>query len=217
MLPVTPELVLRAYAAGIFPMARSHDDPQLYWIDPEARGIIPIEGFHVPRSLMKVLKKCPFEVRVNSAFDAVVRACAEPMPHRRETWINEQIRDLYGALYRRGHAHSVETWRGDRLVGGLYGVSMGGAFFGESMFSREANASKVALCHLVARLKVCGFTLLDTQFITEHLSQFGATEIPRHEYLARLVRAIGQREVAFRGELDLPAAAILAHSSSHRS
>lgn len=216
MFPVTPELILRAYAAGIFPMARSHDDPQLYWIDPELRGIIPLDDFHVPRKLSKLLRQNPFEVRCNSDFDAVVRGCAEPMPHRRETWINEEIHRLFVELFRRGHAHSVETWHEGRLVGGLYGVALGAAFFGESMFSRESNASKVALCHLVARLKRSGFTLLDTQFITEHLSQFGAVEIPRHEYLAQLVRAIDHR-VEFECELDVSVDEALRHSISHRS
>ncbi|MEO5373863.1 MAG: leucyl/phenylalanyl-tRNA--protein transferase [Alphaproteobacteria bacterium] len=216
MYPVTPELILRAYAAGIFPMARSHDDPQLYWIDPEVRGILPLDDFHVPRKLAKLLRQSPFDVRCNSDFDAVVRCCAEPRPHRHETWINTEIHRLFVELHRRGHAHSVETWREGRLVGGLYGVALGAAFFGESMFSRETNASKVALCHLVARLRCSGFTLLDTQFITDHLSQFGAVEIPRQEYLNRLDAAMDQR-VRFIGELDEPVVEALRHSINQRS
>ncbi|MBI4184707.1 MAG: leucyl/phenylalanyl-tRNA--protein transferase [Proteobacteria bacterium] len=187
---VTPELVLRAYSIGVFPMAESGDDPELYWIDPERRGILPLEGFHVSRRLSRTVRANPYEVRVDSAFDAVIAACSEPVAGRPETWINRKIRVLYGELFRRGYAHSVECWRDGRLQGGLYGVALGGAFFGESMFTRARDASKVALVHLVARLKVGGFSLLDTQFVTKHLTQFGAVEIARGAYLERLDAAL---------------------------
>lgn len=195
MFPLTAEMLLKAYATGIFPMARSRHDAKLYWIDPDQRGIIPLESFHVPRSLKKTLRKGVFEVRCDSAFEAVMRACAEPTPDRPDTWINEEIIRLFLELHRLGLAHSVETWRDGRLVGGLYGLSLGAAFFGESMFSRVSDASKVALVHLVARLRRGGYVLLDTQFVTEHLERFGACEIPRHEYLALLARAVEGRGV----------------------
>jgi leucyl/phenylalanyl-tRNA--protein transferase len=187
---LTPELLLRAYAIGIFPMAEDADDPDLFWVDPERRGILPLEAFHVPKRLRRTLRQGRFEIRVDSAFEAVMRGCAEPNPERPTTWINERILALYGALFRMGHAHSVETWRDGALVGGLYGVRLGGAFFGESMFSRVPDASKVALVHLVARLKRGGFKLCDTQFVTTHLAQFGAIEIPRAAYRRRLAAAL---------------------------
>lgn len=216
MIPITPELLLRAYAAGYFPMARSRDEAEIEWFAPEMRGVLPLETFHVPRSLFKVLRRGTFLLRHDSAFDAVIRACAEPTPDRRETWINDEILRLYGELHRRGQAHSVEAWRDGRLVGGLYGVAIGGAFFGESMFSRETDASKVALCHLVACLKASGFTLLDTQFLTAHLARFGAVEIPQHDYLERLAGAMAQR-VGFGCPGDVSVSEVLRHSSSHRS
>lgn len=185
---ITPEVLLKAYACGIFPMAESADDPSLYWIEPEMRGLIPLDGFHVPSRLRRTIKADVFEVVVDRDFDAVINACAAPTKGRRKTWINQRIRTLYGALHRMGRAHSVECWREGQLVGGLYGVSLGRAFFGESMFSRETDASKVALTHLVARLKAGGYTLLDTQFVTDHLRQFGALEVPRREY-QRLLNA----------------------------
>jgi leucyl/phenylalanyl-tRNA---protein transferase len=190
MVALTPNLLLRAYAAGIFPMAESAEDPEIFWVDPEQRGILPLEDFHLPRRLRRTLRQETFEVRCDHAFDAVVRGCAEPTAERPKTWINEQIVRLYGALFRSGFAHSVETWREGELVGGLYGVALGGAFFGESMFSRVADASKVALAQLVARLRLGGFRLLDTQFVTVHLQQFGAVEIPRAQYRRRLATAI---------------------------
>jgi leucyl/phenylalanyl-tRNA---protein transferase len=193
MMELTPELLLRAYAVGIFPMAEDAQARELFWFDPEYRGILPIEGFHMPRRLRKVVRHRVFGVSVDGDFEGVIRACAEPAPDRPRTWINEEIVRLYCTLHRMGHAHSVECRRDGRLVGGLYGVSLGGAFFGESMFSRETDASKVALVHLVARLKRNGFALLDSQFVTEHLKQFGAVEIPRTEYRARLARAIRLR------------------------
>jgi leucyl/phenylalanyl-tRNA--protein transferase len=188
--PPTPELLLRAYAAGIFPMAAGRDDDALHWLDPEWRGIIPLDRFHIPRRLLRTVLSDAFEVSADRDFPAVVAACAAPAPGRLDTWINPRIEELYGALHRMGRAHSVECRRDGALVGGLYGVALGGAFFGESMFSFAPNASKVALAHLVARLRLCGFRLLDTQFVTEHLSQFGAEEIPRAAYKILLAAAI---------------------------
>ncbi len=198
---VTPEMLLRAYAIGIFPMAESRHDPHLYWIDPDARGILPLDRFHVSRSLRKTALKGPFQVTADRAFENVVAGCAEPAPGRRQTWINDTIFDLCRKLHVMGYAHSVETWLDGELVGGLYGVALGGAFFGESMFSRETDASKIALVHLVARLKLGGFTLLDTQFVTKHLERFGAVEIPREAYRQHLNEAMKQR-ASF--PLDLP-------------
>ena len=190
MIALTPELLLRAYAAGIFPMAETADDPDVFWVDPEQRGVLPLDGFHLPRRLARTLRQDVFDVRCDAAFEAVVRGCAEPTPERPKTWINEEIVRLYAALHRLGFAHSVETWRGGELVGGLYGVALGAAFFGESMYSRVTDASKVALAQLVARLRLGGFRLLDTQFVTEHLQQFGAVEISRAQYHRRLAAAI---------------------------
>jgi leucyl/phenylalanyl-tRNA--protein transferase len=170
-------------------MADSRDDPRIFLLNPDLRGILPLDGFHVPRRLRRTIRQDTFEVRVDTAFEDVVEACAEPAPDREDTWINERIVDLYQNLHARGDAHSVETWRDGELVGGLYGVRLGGAFFGESMFTRERDASKVALAHLVARLIAGGFVLLDTQFITEHLRQFGAVEISREQYQALLASA----------------------------
>jgi len=187
---ITPQLLLRAYAAGIFPMAETADDPTIHWMDPVRRGILPLDALHVPRSLVKTIRRRRFEMHVDRAFAAVVDACAEPAPGREETWINAEIRRLYLELYRMGHAHSVEAWEGDRLQGGLYGVSLGGAFFGESMFSRATDASKVSLVFLWDRLIRGGFTLLDTQFRNDHLARFGAVEIRRADYRERLARAI---------------------------
>lgn len=190
VLEITPEVLLKAYACGIFPMAESADDPGLYWIEPERRGIVPLETFHVPRRLARLLKQEPFEIRVDTAFDAVIDGCAAPAPGRTRTWINGRIRHLYTNLFQMGHAHSVETWLDGELVGGLYGVRLNGAFFGESMFSSVRDASKVALVHLAARLKIGGFGLLDAQFITDHLTQFGATEISRRRYQSLLDGAL---------------------------
>jgi leucyl/phenylalanyl-tRNA--protein transferase len=192
MHPLNADLLLRAYASGIFPMARSRDELRLYWIDPEQRGILPLDGFHVPRSLRRALRSERFEIRCDTAFETVMRACAEPTPERPESWINERIVGLFVELHGLGLAHSVEAWEDGRLAGGLYGLALGGAFFGESMFSRRTDASKAALVHLVARLRHGGFRLLDTQFVTEHLRQFGAVEIPREQYRARLAAALEQ-------------------------
>ena len=192
MVTLTPQLLLRAYALGIFPMAERRDDPEVYWIDPEARGILPFERFHVPRRLKRTVRQKLFEVRCDSDFDAVIGGCAAMGPSRRDTWINEQIYRLNRQLFQLGFAHTVECWRNGALVGGLYGIGLGGAFFGESMFSRERDASKVALVHLVIRLRQGGFRLLDTQFVTPHLQRFGAIEISRTEYRQLLTQAIAE-------------------------
>ncbi len=186
----TADTLLRAYAAGVFPMAERRDDPNLFWVSPESRGILPLDGFHVSHRLARTVRSDRFTVKTDTAFGDVMLACAAPAPDRKESWINDEILWLYGELHRNGHAHSVECWRDGKLVGGLYGVRLGGAFFGESMFSRDRDASKVALVHLVARLKRGGFALLDAQFITSHLASFGAIEIPRRDYLARLQDAL---------------------------
>jgi leucyl/phenylalanyl-tRNA--protein transferase len=212
---VTPSLLLRAYACGIFPMADSADDPTLYWVEPRLRGILPLDGFHLSRRLARTVRSDLFEVRVDSDFAGVIDGCAAARPGRRVTWINDTIRRLYGELFRLGHVHTVETWREGRLVGGLYGLKLGAAFFGESMFSLERDASKVALVHLVARLQRGGFVLLDTQFLTSHLAQFGAVEVRREEYLKLLDEAIrGEAEFwSFPGEFgaasSMPGHAIL--------
>ena len=185
-----PADLLDCYRNGVFPMADSADDPSLYLVDPPVRANIPLDGFHVPRRLRRTVRQDRFRITVDAAFHEVVRLCAEPAPDRANTWINRPIRWLYGELFEMGHAHSIECRMGDDLVGGLYGVSLGGAFFGESMFSRATDASKVALVHLVARLKAGGFTLLDAQFMTDHLSQFGAEEVPADTYHARLAEAV---------------------------
>ena len=190
MTALTPEIVLNAYAKGIFPMAEDRNDPTLYWIDPEMRGVLPLERFHVSRRLARTVRGDRFEVRVDRAFAEVVDCCASAAPGRWTTWINERIVELYGALNRRGNAHSVECWLEGELAGGLYGVDLGGAFFGESMFSRRRDASKVALVHLVARLKAGGYRLLDVQFVTRHLATFGTVEVPRQEYHRMLRQAL---------------------------
>lgn len=187
---LSPGLILRAYALGIFPMARHRDDPYVQWVAPSYRGVIPFEEFRVPRRLRRTVRQGRLEIRCNTAFAEVVSACAEPGSDRPDTWINQDIERAYLALHRLGHAHSVEAWHNGHLVGGLYGVALGAAFFGESMFSTVADASKVALVHLVARLRIGGFALLDTQFVTEHLRQFGAIEVPASAYLGDLDRAI---------------------------
>jgi leucyl/phenylalanyl-tRNA--protein transferase len=189
-MQLSPELLLRAYAVGIFPMAESRNAQEIHWIDPDRRGILPLERFHVPRRLKRRLRRGDFEVRCNTAFGQVIRACALPAPGRRETWINPTIERLYVGLHEMGFAHSIEAWHDGRLAGGLYGVTLGAAFFGESMFHRTADASKVALVHLVARLKKSDFQLLDTQFETPHLRQFGVLEIKRDDYRHRLARAV---------------------------
>ncbi|MFD0917539.1 leucyl/phenylalanyl-tRNA--protein transferase [Pseudahrensia aquimaris] len=182
MMEVTPELLLKAYASGIFPMSESASDPGIFWVEPENRGIIPFDTFHVPKRLARTVRQKKFDVRIDTAFDEVMRLCAEETQQRTETWINKRILELYSELHTMGHAHSVECWTEDGLVGGLYGVRLRGAFFGESMFSRARDASKVALVHLVERLDKGRFHLLDTQFLTWHLAQFGAIEVPKIVY-----------------------------------
>ncbi|ODT12646.1 MAG: leucyl/phenylalanyl-tRNA--protein transferase [Kaistia sp. SCN 65-12] len=197
MPEITPQVLLKAYACGIFPMSDSAEDPGLYWIEPESRGIFPLDAFHVPRRLARTMRHQPYEIRIDSDFDGVIAGCAgnAASAYRDKTWINARIRSLYQELFTLGHCHTVEAWQDGKLVGGLYGVRLRGAFFGESMFSHARDASKIALVYLVARLKAGGFSLLDAQFTTEHLSQFGAIEVDRDDYHARL-------EIALAGEGD---------------
>lgn len=194
---ITVDILLCAYSAGLFPMADLADDPELFWVEPEIRGIIPLDDFHVSKSLAKAMRKKPFEIRFNTAFEAVMAGCAAEAPDRPSTWINATIRRLYTELHQIGHAHSVEAWEGDELVGGLYGVSLGAAFFGESMFSRRTNASKICLVHLVERLRASGFVLLDTQFTTEHLKTFGAIDVPKLDYARMLDLAVNRPSLQF--------------------
>ncbi len=189
-IEVTPELLMRAYRAGLFPMAETRRGARLYWLDPELRGVLPLDGFHLPKRLLRTVLSGPYRVTSNQTFAAVVAGCAAAAPGREDTWINADIERLFGDLHRRGCAHSVECRLHGALVGGLYGVSLGGVFFGESMFSVARDASKVALVHLVARMRLGGYTLLDTQFVTKHLAQFGADEIPREQYKALLADSV---------------------------
>ena len=199
-IEITAEVLLKAYACGIFPMAESADDPALYWIEPDIRGIIPLEGFHIPVRLKRTVRSTSFAVVINHDFDAVIEACAEATSDRTRTWINARIRKIYRNLFERGHCHTVEVYDGARLVGGLYGVSLGRAFFGESMFHRSRDASKIALVHLVARLRAGSYRLLDTQYVTEHLRTFGTIEVPKRRYHRLL-------EDALTGEADFRALA----------
>lgn len=194
---ITPEILLRAYAAGLFPMAESADDPDIYWVQPETRGILPLDDFHVPKRLARTIRQKPFDIRFDSDFDGVMEGCAASTDDRPTTWINPLILTLYKELHRMGYAHSVEAWEGEELVGGLYGVSLGSAFFGESMFSRCTDASKICLVHLVERLRDKGFTLLDTQFTTEHLKTFGAIDMPRKTYEKVLAAAMESDDLDF--------------------
>lgn len=205
MQPLDPQVLLKAYAVGVFPMADRHDAPDVYWVEPRRRGILPLMNFHLPRSLAKVLRQERFELTANRAFAAVMRACAEPGPARGDTWINPAIIEGYSALHARGNAHSLEAWVDGKLVGGLYGVELGGAFFGESMFSRVTDASKATLAHLIARLRAGGYLLLDTQFLTTHLARFGAIEIGRDPYRALLAEAISRRGDFFAFDMDADA------------
>ncbi|WP_420392581.1 leucyl/phenylalanyl-tRNA--protein transferase [Acuticoccus sp.] len=193
VLEITPEVLLKAYACGIFPMAESADDPGLYWIEPERRGIMPLDAFHVPRRLARLVRQERFEVRIDADFEGVIDGCAAPGSGRQRTWINGRIRQLYVSLHQLGHAHSMEAYLDGALVGGLYGVRLAGAFFGESMFSRVRDASKVALVHLAGHLRANAYTLLDAQFTTDHLSQFGAIEVSRRRYQALLDEALKTR------------------------
>lgn len=189
-IEITPELIIRAYRAGIFPMAEDAASPDIFWVSPEQRGIIPLDGFIASTSLRKAMRKSGFQVRVDTDFAAIIEGCATVGEDRDETWINATIRGVYGELFRRGVAHTVEVWDGTDLVGGLYGLAIGGAFFGESMFHRKTNASKIALAHLIERLNIGGYTLLDTQFVTDHLASLGGIEIPRADYEELLAAAL---------------------------
>ena len=190
MPDLTPDMLLRAYSIGVFPMAEDRDDPELVWVDPRMRGIIPMNKFHVPRRLRRTVRNDTFEVTFDRGFADVIESCAEATEGRPRTWINSRIVDLYTSLHFKGHGHSVECWQDGDLVGGLYGISLKGVFFGESMFSRATDASKVALIHLAAKLSVGGYAFIDTQFITKHLSRFGAIEVPRNEYRSLLAAAL---------------------------
>jgi leucyl/phenylalanyl-tRNA---protein transferase len=190
LVEITPEVLLKAYACGIFPMAEDADDPSLYWIEPEQRGVIPLDGFHIPRRLARTVRSDRYKVTIDRDFSAVLDGCAAPGRGRARTWINGRIRALYTRLHEIGHCHSVEVYDGDRLIGGLYGVRLGAAFFGESMFHTERDASKIALVHLVGRLRAGKFKLLDTQFVTDHLKSFGAIEVTRRAYHKLLTAAV---------------------------
>ncbi|MBO42208.1 MAG: leucyl/phenylalanyl-tRNA--protein transferase [Rhodospirillaceae bacterium] len=190
MPEITPDLLLKAYSIGVFPMAEDHDDPEIFWVDPRMRGILPLDRFHVPRRLRRTVRSSIYKVTVNADFNAVIEGCAKTVNDRPQTWINTKIIDLYTSLHYMGYAHSLECWRNGELAGGLYGVILGGVFFGESMFSRQRDASKVALVHLIYRMHAGNFAFVDTQFITKHLSQFGAIEIPRQEYIDMLKKGL---------------------------
>lgn len=190
---ITPQVLLKAYRCGIFPMAESADDPALYWIEPQHRGILPLDRIAIPRRLARTVRSDPFQIRVDTSFDAVIAGCAKQKPGRNSTWINDRIHGLYRELFELGHCHTVEAWDDDNLVGGLYGVALGGAFFGESMFSQARDASKITLVYLMARLIHGGFYLLDTQFVTPHLMQFGAVEVTREDFHQLLETALAQQ------------------------
>ena len=218
LIDITPEVLLKAYACGIFPMAESAEDPTLYWIEPERRGIIPLESFYVSSRLARTVRAERFVVVCDRDFDGVIAGCQASKPGRVRTWINSRIRNLYRGLYDIGHCHTIEAYDGDQLVGGLYGVSFGRAFFGESMFHRARDASKVALVHLVARLKAGGYKLLDTQFVTDHLKTFGAVETSRRHYHRLLAEAlIGEADFAkLPTDRPVPGIDALAHATSKR-
>jgi len=209
MIEITPQVLLKAYSCGIFPMAESADDPALYWIEPQHRGILPLEAVHVPKRLARTVRSGALRVAVDTDYEGVIEGCAAERAGRRSTWINGRIRGLYQELFRLGHCHTVEVWEGDRLVGGLYGVALGGVFFGESMFSYVRDASKIALVHLAGRLIAGGFTLLDTQFVTDHLRQFGTIEVDRDDFHRLLDDALRQSADFLRLPLDTPGATIL--------
>ena len=208
---LTPEIMLSAYAQGIFPMAESRDAGDLHWVDPRSRGVFPLSNFHISRSLARRIRQGAYRIRTNSDFSGVVRACAE----RPETWINDQLFGLYDALHQMGHAQSLEVWEDDTLTGGVFGLTLGAAFFGESMFSRRTDASKIALAYLVDRLNVAGFTLFDTQFLTPHLASLGAVEIPRAAYRAQLADAL--RKAADFTAVAVPAPQLVLQRSSQTS
>ena len=213
-IEITPELLLKAYSHGYFPMAETADSDRLFWLDPPLRGILPLDGFHVSRRLRRTIRAGGFEVRIDGAFEAVMAACAESRPDRLQTWINGDILRLYGGLHNMGHAHSVEVWIDGGMAGGLYGVALGAAFFGESMFSRHRDASKIALVYLVGLMRAGGYTLLDTQFTTEHLARFGGREIPQAEYKATLQDALHRTAVWSPDRMADGVAALLAGAPS---
>ena len=214
---LSPELVLRAYACGIFPMAESRGRSAIFWVDPEVRGVLPLDAFHVSRSLARKVRRGVFDITCDAAFGTVIRACAEAARGRPETWINDDIIEVYCELHRSGFAHSVEAWQDGRLAGGIYGVALGGAFFGESMFSAATDASKVALVHLVARLKAGGFRLFDVQFVTDHLKQFGVEEVPARRFLERLDEALAVEAGFYSGDVVAALAALLSQSRTQTS
>lgn len=214
---LSPELVLRAYACGIFPMAESRGRSGVFWVDPEVRGVLPLDAFHVSRSLARKVRRRVFDITCDSAFGTVIRACAEAARGRPDTWINDDIIEAYCELHRSGFAHSVEAWQDGRLAGGIYGVALGGAFFGESMFSAATDASKVALVHLVARLKAGGFRLFDVQFVTQHLKQFGVEEVPARRFQERLDEALSVKARFYSGDVDSALAALLSQSRTQMS
>ena len=218
IVEITPEVLLKAYACGIFPMAESAEDPSLHWIEPDLRGIIPLDRFYVSSRLARTVRSDLFKITINRDFDGVIDGCAEPQPGRQRTWINERIRALYRKLHERRHCHSMEVYLDGELVGGLYGVALGRAFFGESMFHRSRDASKVALVHLVARLRAGGFALLDTQFVTDHLKSFGAIEVPRRQYHKLLESALsGEGDFAALDKRGASGAQVLAQLAPHRA
>ncbi len=209
MIAIEPELVLKAYAAGVFPMSESRDDDRIFWVDPDKRAIFPLHTFHAPKRLKRTVRSNHFDVQIDQCFADVISACAEPSRSDAGTWINHGIQDLFTELHHMGYVHSIEVMRDGQLVGGLYGLALGGAFFGESMFSLERDASKVALVHLVGRLKLGGFSLLDAQFITDHLKQFGALEVEREEYQQLLSNAMAQSADFFCAGTAITAEAVL--------
>jgi leucyl/phenylalanyl-tRNA---protein transferase len=213
---ITTDMLLNAYRRGIFPMAESADDPQLYWIEPEARGILPLQNITVPKRLAKTIRNTTFTVHIDRDFSGVIDGCAAARSGRENTWINSQIRTLYGELFNLGHCHTVEVWEADVLVGGLYGVAVGGAFFGESMFSTRTDVSKIALIYLCSRLIAGGYTLLDTQFVTDHLRQFGTIEVDRPAFHTLLDRALGANADFARLDRGTPPAEILATIARHQ-
>jgi leucyl/phenylalanyl-tRNA--protein transferase len=210
MIEITPQVLLKAYSCGIFPMAESADDPALYWIEPQHRGLLPLDNVHVPRRLARTVRSGQFIVTIDKDYEGVLEGCSAARAGRRSTWINTRIRNLYRDLFELGHCHTVEVWQNGLLAGGLYGVALGGAFFGESMFSYVRDASKIALVHLAARLVCGGFTLLDTQFVTEHLRQFGTIEVERDEFHHRLEAALKMKADFLRLEESAPPKAVLA-------
>lgn len=209
MIEITPQVLLKAYSCGIFPMAESADDPALYWIEPQHRGVLPLDRIHIPKRLARTVRQGELRVAIDTDYEGIIEGCAAERAGRRSTWINSRIRSLYRELFRLGHCHTVEVWNGPKLVGGLYGVALGGAFFGESMFSFERDASKIALVHLAGRLIAGGFTLLDTQFVTDHLRQFGTLEIDRDDFHRNLDIALGQSADFLRLPPDASGATIL--------